>query len=48
LDLLVEADTEGTVQESVFFAVAHLLNEVYGVDALAGGDLPDRLYCAET
>jgi transposase len=26
MDLLVEADTEGAVQESVFFAVAHLLN----------------------
>jgi hypothetical protein len=26
MDLLVEADTEGRVQESVFFAVAHLLN----------------------
>jgi transposase len=26
MDLLVEADTEGAVQEAVFFAVAHLLN----------------------
>jgi transposase len=26
MDLLAEADTEGAVQESVFFAVAHLLN----------------------
>jgi transposase len=26
MDLLVEADTEGAVQESVFFAVAHLFN----------------------
>jgi transposase len=26
MDLLVEADTEGVVQESVFFAVAHLLD----------------------
>jgi transposase len=26
MDLLTEADTEGAVQESVFFAVAHLLN----------------------
>jgi transposase len=26
MDLLVEADTEGVVQESVFFSVAHLLN----------------------
>src|SRR3712207_6393282 len=26
MDLLVDADTEGTVQEAVFFAAAHLLN----------------------
>src|SRR6266511_1084535 len=26
MDLLVEADTQGQVQEAVFFAVAHLLN----------------------
>jgi hypothetical protein len=32
MDLLVEADTQGQVQEAVFFAVAHLLNlEVDGL-----------------